>query len=290
MKAPKQKLNRAATPKLERRYLPAQELRVQSAEGGYTTLAGYAAVFNSNSQDMGFIERIAPGAFTANLATDPDVRALVNHDPNLILGRTKSGTLKLTEDNTGLHFECSLPDTQVARDLAVSTARGDIDQCSFGMYVDADTWTDNPDGSWLRTITAASLFDVSAVTYPAYTATSVSVRSLFPDGVPAEVRAKGFPDGFPGDEDEVEPTIPGSTTINIDARGLTPEQTEAATRKQLLATRGTGCDCDCPECAAGNCGECSDPDCDDSECDCSMRSIRKSIETSTLRARIAKSL
>lgn len=173
---------------LERRFMPAKELRVQRADNGPTVLEGYAALYLTRSEDFGnWREQLAPGAFTATLQTSPDVRCLLNHDPNFVMGRTRSGTLRLSEDSTGLHFECDLPDTQVARDLATSIERGDIDQCSFGMYVDDDDWQENPDGTYLRTVKAASLFDVSAVTYPAYTATTVSVRSLFPDGIPSRI-------------------------------------------------------------------------------------------------------
>ena len=256
------KLNNNDAPKLERRFLPAREFRIDTGEGGSSTLAGYAAVFNSNSEDMGFIEQIAPGAFTANLATNPDVRALINHDPNLILGRTKSGTLKLSQDDVGLRFECQLPNTQTARDLSESVARGDLDACSFGMFVQAADWKEQRDGSWMRIITQASLFDVSAVTYPAYTATSVSVRRLFPEGIPAEVR-------------EHVPTV-GTTETPI---------VEAPVAEERI--NENGCDCDCSECQDGHCKLCSNEDCDDGDCDdCAMRSIRGSL----LRARIAQAL
>jgi HK97 family phage prohead protease len=241
----------STTRTLERRYLPAKEFRVKRSDSGAATLEGYAAVFNSLSEDFGgWREQLAPGCFTSDLATQPDVRALVNHDPNLILGRTKANTLTLAEDATGLRFECNLPDTQAARDLATSIDRGDIDQCSFGMYVEQADWGDLADGSTVRTIKIASLFDVSAVTYPAYTATSVSVRSLFPDGVPPEVRSH----------------IP-------------------ATR-----TNENGCDCDCPECVDDNCADCSDPECVDPNCQ-QERSLRKAnLDAALLRVRISQAL
>ncbi len=117
----------------------------------------------------------------------------MNHDASLILGRTRSGTLRLSQDETGLAFECDLPDTQAARDLAVSIERSDIDQCSFGMFVDDQEWENAPDGTWLRTIKAASLYDVSPTTFPAYPATNVAMRSvMFPDGSPVPEKRDAF--------------------------------------------------------------------------------------------------
>lgn len=161
----------------ENRFL-SREMRVKRNDAGQPMIEGYAAVFNSQSQDLGgFREVIAPGAFAGDLKTNPDVRALFNHDESLILGRTKSGTLTLSEDETGLFWSCVLPDTAAARDLAVSVERGDVDQCSFGFICLDDTWELN-EGTPLRTVKAAALFDVSAVTYPAYEATSVGMRSV----------------------------------------------------------------------------------------------------------------
>jgi HK97 family phage prohead protease len=147
-------------------------------EGDGNTFVGYAAVFNSPSEPLPFIERIAPGAFAASITQD-DVRALFNHDPNFVIGRTVSGTLSLREDETGLAYDVIPPDTQWARDLMVSVGRGDISQSSFGFAVDADEWT-RPERSGdlpLRTIRKARLYDVSPVTYPAYESTTTAVRS-----------------------------------------------------------------------------------------------------------------
>lgn len=166
--------------KRETRFL-AREMRVARNDAGQAQIRGYAAVFDSFSEDLGgFREVIKPGAFTEALANGSDVRALFNHDESLILGRTKSGTLELTEDGIGLAFLCTLPDTQVARDLAVSIERGDVDQCSFGFFCLEDEWQ-MVDDMPVRSVIKAGLFDVSAVTYPAYTATTVSMRSVWED-------------------------------------------------------------------------------------------------------------
>jgi HK97 family phage prohead protease len=128
---------------------------------------------------FGFREQIAPGAFN-DAIKDDDVRALFNHDPNILLGRTASGTLQLTTDKRGLKYSVDLPDTAAARDVRELIRRGDVSGSSFGFMVDEDEWDerDVKNGKLpLRTILKASLFDVSPVTYPAYPQTSVSARS-----------------------------------------------------------------------------------------------------------------
>lgn len=132
-------------------------------------VSGYAALFNEPSEDLGgFTEVIHPGAFDAALANS-DVRALLNHDPNLLLGRVSSGTLRLSTDNRGLKYEIDLPDTAIARDLRVSIDRGDLTQSSFAFTIARQEWETMPDGSILQHIYEVDkLFDVSPVTYPAY--------------------------------------------------------------------------------------------------------------------------
>jgi HK97 family phage prohead protease len=149
-------------------------------DGEAKRLVGYAALFNSPTDIAGqFREQIAPGAFTDAVGRD-DVRALFNHDPNYVLGRTASRTLTLREDAHGLLYDVAPPATTWAADLMTSVERGDITQSSFGFIVEDDEWTppatraDLP----LRTIKRVSLFDVSPVTFPAYQDTTVSARSL----------------------------------------------------------------------------------------------------------------
>lgn len=153
------------------------ELRKDAAT---PTVSGYAALFNEETVIAGlFREVIAPGAFAEAVRGD-DVRALFNHDSNIVLGRTKSGTLTLTEDKRGLFYEATLPKTQAAADVRELIQRGDVTGSSFGFTVDEDEWDDSEVKRGklpLRTIRKASLFDVSPVTFPAYEATSVSARS-----------------------------------------------------------------------------------------------------------------
>ena len=141
-------------------------------------IAGYAAVFNTPT-DLGWMrEKIAPGAFTKAIADKQDVKCLFNHDPNKVLGRTKSGTLELKEDNTGLHYTCDInPKTSIGPEVHAHVMRGDIDQCSFGFIVREEDVAYDDDGMATRTIKRADLFDVSPVTYPAYPTTSVEARS-----------------------------------------------------------------------------------------------------------------
>jgi len=162
---------------LERRAFAA-ELRVDRA-GEKPVIRGHAAVFNALSEDLGgFREQIAPGAFKNAIGRD-DVRALFNHDSNLILGRNKAGTLRMSEDDTGLAIEIDPPDTQYARDLMVSMERGDITQMSFGFSVtkQGQKWEENGQ-THTRTLTDVRLYDVSPVTLPAYPQTDVALRSL----------------------------------------------------------------------------------------------------------------
>ncbi|ODN68411.1 HK97 family phage prohead protease [Methylobrevis pamukkalensis] len=122
---------------------------------------------------------IRPGAFAASLATD-DVRALFNHDPNVILGRNRAGTLQLEEDGHGLAITIDPPATQAARDLLVSIERGDVSQMSFELTIapDGQIWERDREGRVLRTLTAVRLHDVSPVVFPAYPDTAVAVRAL----------------------------------------------------------------------------------------------------------------
>jgi len=148
------------------------------ADGQPPIIRGHAAVFNllSESLGYGFRERIQPGAFTKTLQ-EADVRALFNHDSNLILGRTKSGTLRVTEDAVGLAFEIDPPDTSYANDLLVSIERGDVDQASFAFSTVKDEMSTEGEET-IRTLVEVHLYDVSPVTFPAYPQTDVSVRAL----------------------------------------------------------------------------------------------------------------
>jgi len=173
----------------ERRFFSAG-IEIRAEENAKPRIAGYAAKFNVESEPLGrsgrqFVETIAPGAFDDVLQND--VRALFNHDPNIVLARSKNGegTLSLSTDETGLRYEFDAPDTQAGRDLIENIRLGNVDQSSFGFTVakDDQKWeerqTESGDSLLVRTINKVSrLFDVSPVTYPAYPDATVALRSL----------------------------------------------------------------------------------------------------------------
>lgn len=153
------------------------DLQVRAADDRAGTLAfrGRAIVYDSLSEDMGgWRERIMPGAATRTLAAGPDVRFLINHDPNLLLARTSAGTATLTEDDQGVMVEADMADVTHARDLAVLLERGDINQMSFGFWVTADGWAGNTHEVFGIDLDGG---DVSVVTYPAFSATSAELRA-----------------------------------------------------------------------------------------------------------------
>jgi uncharacterized protein len=227
----------------EFRSLSVRELRAEDSEGK-RYLTGYAALYNVRTDLYWCQELIKPGAFTRAIAEKQDVRHLINHDANLVLGRTSAGTTELSEDSKGLKFRTLLPETSFAQDLFVSVQRGDINECSFGFYAMETVWREeqdpqNPDYELcIREIEDLDLFDISTVTFPAYAGTNTdaetkqrSIKAMFPDGVPAEMRSR-------------------------------------MTRADAV------CECSCPECVDGDCDECSNEDCADENCRCDMRSRR----------------
>jgi HK97 family phage prohead protease len=136
-------------------------------------LQGYAATFGAEARIADFVETIAPGAFGASLAERGDVLALVDHDPGRVLARTKSGTLRLTEDSRGLAFDLDVPATSVGNDLLALAERGDLGGASFAFTVKRESW----DGE-RRTLEAVDLHEVSIVqSWPAYPNTLVQARS-----------------------------------------------------------------------------------------------------------------
>lgn len=146
------------------------------AVDGKRTLAGYAAVWNSDTT-IGdyFIERIAPGAFSKALSGD--ILALYDHDMGRVLGRTRSKTLRLSEDSHGLKVEIDVPDTSDGNDLWTLVERGDVAGMSFAFRPTKQEWDDTGDLPH-RTIVEAELFEVTATASPAYPDTTLAARSL----------------------------------------------------------------------------------------------------------------
>lgn len=166
--------------KVERRYISDVVIETRSDDDGneINVIEGYAALFNSRAK-IGdwFEEEILPGAFDSALSGD--VRCLLNHDPNLILARSKNGTgtLKLSIDEKGLKYSYETPDISYARDLAVSISRGDVTQSSFAFIPEETNWIERDGEMDLRQIVKVKeLRDVSPVTFPAYADTTVSKR------------------------------------------------------------------------------------------------------------------
>jgi uncharacterized protein len=160
--------------------LEATEMRVEGGGDTPRKLVGYAAVFNRKSENLGgFVEIIRPGAFRKAIESS-DIRALFNHDPNFVLGRKSSGTLTVEENQKGLRFEVTPPDTQIIRDLVIAPIeRGDVSGCSFSFNVakDGDKWSEQGDMYLREVLDVSALGDVGPVTFPAYPSTNVSMRS-----------------------------------------------------------------------------------------------------------------
>lgn len=155
---------------MERRAFP---LEIRAARGNPRRLEGYVATFGSETRIGDFIESIAPGAFRQTLAEGRDVLALVDHDPSRVLGRTRSGSLRLQEDTRGLAFEIDLPDTTLARDTLALAERGDIGGASFGFRARDEKWSGNR-----RELRAVDLLEISIVqSWPAYADTTVEARA-----------------------------------------------------------------------------------------------------------------
>jgi uncharacterized protein len=164
----------------ERRHISGIEIR--QTQGGRPRLVGYAAVFNKRSHDLGgFIEVIKPGAFRRSLQEHPDLRAFVDHDPAMIIGRVSAGTLKVAEDSQGLYVEIQPPDTQVGRDVIENIRVGNLDGMSFAFTLydrDASQRWDTKQKPIVREILEARVFEASVVAMPAYPDTSVAVRAM----------------------------------------------------------------------------------------------------------------
>ena len=167
------------TEKIETRRLTVNDFELREGPAGEgMSFSGYAAVFNSDSEPLPFTERILPGAFSKSLRSRNNVRMYLNHDSTMLLATTRAKTLRLNEDERGLKVEADLPDTTVGRDLSTLIKRGDVDSMSFGFSVPArgDKWSDD---GMVRELKEVKLYEVSVVTgFPAYAATSASVRSL----------------------------------------------------------------------------------------------------------------
>lgn len=171
--------NRTVEAEIEVRHLDVGTIEVRADGVGeqMPRLVGYAAKFNQET-DLGYMrEIIDPGAFASAIRSD-DVRALIDHDSALVLGRNRSGTLMLSEDAVGLRVEITPPKTTYAADLIESVRRGDISGMSFGFRAKRRSYADLDTDKPLRRLQDVQLFEVSVVTFPAYQNTEIALRDL----------------------------------------------------------------------------------------------------------------
>jgi HK97 family phage prohead protease len=220
-----------------------QKIEVRKNPDGTRSLEGYFCTYGTLSHDLGgFREQLQTGCFDKSLRDQP-ITALVNHDDNKLLGKTGQN-LTVASDSTGLRFSVDpLPDTSYGSDLVALAEQGLVDSCSFGFMAVNEAWSTLPDGTPLRTITEAIVFEGSVLAGPdaAYPNTSVSLRSM-----PAALRKqlKADPDG------DSDPDGDGDEDDDIEDR----------------------CSCDCDACESGSCSDCTDPGCDDDTCEaCPMQ-------------------
>ena len=205
-------------------------------EGDGMTFSGYAALFDSPSEPLPFIERIQRGAFRKSLRSRNDIKFLWNHDAGEILGSTRAKTLNIFEDERGLRVEGTLPNTSRGRDVAELLKRGDVDSMSFGFSVPAggDDW--NSDGSE-RTLKSVRLHEVSLVAWPAYTATSgtVAVRGIDKLAERAAVDADALADALLKLEDGQEISSDDRDLLNKVIEELAPTEAVAEEPKGDLS-------------------------------------------------------
>ena len=148
-----------------------------------TGISGLASVYYVEGDSRteyrlweGAVERIMPGAFDDVMSDD--VRGLFNHDPNFVLGRTKSGTMQIRERNDGLHYQIEASDSRQFQDVTAMMQRGDVDGSSFSFTIADEKWSRDEEGTEIREITAIKrLYDVGPVAFPAYEGSSSQARS-----------------------------------------------------------------------------------------------------------------
>ena len=188
------KLNRSRLRRDERTFEVAIERRAEGdGDEKALRIVGHPIVYNRWSQDLGgFRERVMPGACTKALQED-DIRALFNHDPSYVLGRNRAETLLLMDSPSGVRMELFPPETDTVRDMVITPMeRGDLNQMSFAFRTISDVWREpkKDGGLWERDLLEVQLWDVSVVTYPAYTQTDAAVRSaLASAGISWEILA-----------------------------------------------------------------------------------------------------
>lgn len=192
--------------------------------GDGMTFVGYAAKFNSRSENLGgFVETIMPGAFRRSLRSRNDVKLLVNHDAGRVLASTRAGTMRLEEDSVGLRVEADLPNTSDGRDMAELLRRGDLSSMSFGFSVIKDSWSS--DGTE-RSLESVRLFEASIVAFPAYQATEASVRAYEELATRADVDADDLADAILKLEEGEDLSNDEASLLKNVVEKLTPQTAE----------------------------------------------------------------
>ena len=207
-------------------------------EGDGMTFVGYAAKFDQPSENLGgFVEYVERGAFSRSLKSRNDVMLLWNHDAGQPLASTRSGTMKLTEDEVGLRVEARLPQTTLGKDLAILLRDGIVGKMSFGFNVIKDAW--NSEGTERR-LKSVRLFEVSAVVWPAYSSTSASVRGLDKVAQRAAVDADELADVMLKIEEGADLTPDQAQLMKSVVERLAPQETiteEPKNEPSLLAVK-----------------------------------------------------
>jgi HK97 family phage prohead protease len=216
-----------------------QGVEIRKAADGLRSIEGYAAVYNSRSEPRPFYEVLKPGCFDRTLNDGGNKLIYFGHDSNRILGSTNAGTLKLSSDSTGLRFTCSLPDTSDGRDAITLLERGDISQMSFGFSLDpdagdSDRWSESR-GTLTREVAGCTLWEVSLVGTPAYSATSVNLKSALRT-LPAEFKSR-FARDVDDDDVDNDGTCACSCSSCADCTGSDEEEASRNLLTSLLLRR-----------------------------------------------------
>lgn len=210
---------------VQKRELKASDVQIRELEDGRKTIVGLIP-YNQRSEWMGFYEYITPSAFSKTLSDGADVRALMGHDNNKLIGRVKNGSLRLSSDEFGLHIECDLPDTEYARDAYALIKGGYNNGLSFGFYTIQDRWEQKEEDGQMCDVCyllEVRLLEVSfCVSFPAYEGTNSEARSV-----------RSILD----DIKRLKPEEIGE--LNKEMRELMPEETEPASAPDTEAAEST---------------------------------------------------
>lgn len=241
----------------ETRSYKSAALSVRKAADGSMQLVGTAIVFDSQSQSLGgFTEIVKYEAVQKSLQRNNDVYMLWQHDSSQPLSRTKTGTLKLTLTRAGLDFVATLPSSPAGQNAYQAVADGTVDSVSFGFQLnpenpDADKWLSDPQGNIVRELWDIDVAEISPVTWAAYEAPHVDVRSA-----PADIRSKLSTTRSADDDADDD----GDNPCDPDSDNYDPDSDDCEDDEDR-------CDCRCEACQDDRCEECSNADCDDDNCD-----------------------